>query len=222
MTETSPGAQPVENVGRGIAFSIGAVLIAIVGFGVLNGLIGIYGWITGLVAMMIPVVGGALYEKGAGRSPKAGALPWTFVMSVAVLLGSATSFFATALFRFGEVGGRDALNNPAFWTTLMRQTRDFESWLPAIIALVVGVVGIVAVLSRERQQKKQAELARLAEARANRAAPPAAAPPADSPPAATPLAPQAPPVQAPSSATPLNAPSSGIVLNGQPLDPGAR
>ena len=77
MTELNPSTAPaeaagVENVQRGLLFSLGAIAVAIVGYIILSGVIGIYGYITGVVAIAIPLVGAWLYAKGAGTPPKAG------------------------------------------------------------------------------------------------------------------------------------------------------
>ncbi len=108
MTQLNPSSaaesSTVENVGRGLLFSVGAIVVAIVGYIILAGIIGIYGYITGIVAIAIPLVGAWLYTKGAGAPPKAGRMPWIGIMIAAVIVGALTVLVASGWYAFSRVG----------------------------------------------------------------------------------------------------------------------
>jgi hypothetical protein len=197
MTESTL-PQPTENVGRGLLFSLGAFAIAIVGFIILSGVIGIYGWITGIVAIAIPYASAWLYEKGAYTAPKAGRLQWVLLTAGAVIVGAVTSLLAATFAAFTAVGGDGGFFAPAFWRTVGNAMGRFDFVVPVLITLVVGAAGIVSVLRGPRKRPGQS-------------------------------APGLQPVDAATPATPLTdvppppaAPSQGVVLNGEPLDPDKR
>ncbi len=119
MTQLNPSsaAESVENVQRGLLFSLGAIVVAIVGYIILSGVIGVYGYVTGIVAIAIPLVGVWLYAKGAGTPPKAGRMPWIGIMIVAIIVGALTVVVASGWFIFSQVG-KGGITSPAFWTTV--------------------------------------------------------------------------------------------------------
>lgn len=188
MIDTAAAA-PSENVGRGLLFATGSIVLGIVGFAIVSGVIGIYGWVTGIVAIAIPYSSIWLYRRGAGTAPKQGQVAWIGLTALAVIVGAATSLVAGAYAAFSAVGGDGGLFAPAFWRTVSNLATNLESLFPALIALVVGDFGIFSALRGPRV--------------------PARTPAA--PPSAAPTAPPAP-----------NAPSPGVLLNGEPLDPDAK
>jgi hypothetical protein len=212
VTQLNPSsADPsTENVQRGLLFSLGAIVLAIVGYIILSGVIGIYGYVTGIVAIAIPLVGGWLYTKGAGTAPKAGRMPWIGVMIAAIILGALTVVVASGWFLFSQYG-KGGILSPAFWSTVARSAGEMDVLLPVIITLAAGGFGIYAAL----RQKP-------AVAQAPAASPFGATTPDATAPASAPIAPPAPgtPVAAPPVAPPA-APSPGVVLNGEPVDPSA-
>ena len=123
VTQLNPSSaaesSTVENVGRGLLFSVGAIVVAIVGYIILAGIIGIYGYITGIVAIAIPLVGAWLYTKGAGAPPKTGRMPWIGIMVAAVIVGALTVLVASGWYAFSRVG-KGGILSPAFWTTVGR------------------------------------------------------------------------------------------------------
>ena len=213
MTQLNPSsaADPTtENVQRGLLFSLGAIVLAIVGYIILSGVIGVYGYVTGIVAIAIPLVGGWLYTKGAGTAPKAGRLPWIGIMIAAIILGALTVVVASGWFLFSQYG-KGGITSPAFWSTVARSAGEMDVLLPVIITLAAGGFGIYAAL-RQKPAAVQAPAA----------SPFGATAPDATAPAAAPIAPPAPgtPVAAPPVAPPA-APSAGVVLNGEPVDPNA-
>ena len=214
MTQLNPSSAaeslPVENVQRGLLFSLGAIVVAIVGYIILSGIIGIYGYITGIVAIAIPLVGGWLYTKGAGTPPKAGRMPWIGIMIAAIILGALTVLVASGWYTFSRFG-KGGILSPAFWTTVGRSAGEIDVILPVIITLAAGGFGIYAAL----RQKPTPGAAQAP------AASPFGATASDAAPAA-PIAPPAP--GTPSATTPVPpsaAPSPGVMLNGEPVDPNA-
>ena len=212
MTQLNPSSSAessaIENVSRGLLFSLGAIVVAIVGYIILSGIIGIYGYITGIVAIAIPLVGVWLYTKGAGAPPKAGRMPWVGIMIAAIVLGALTILVASGWYTFSRFGKGGILSS-AFWTTVGRSAGEIDVILPVIIALAAGGFGIYSSLRR-----KPAVGAAQA---------PAASPFGSAAPGAAPIAPPAPgtPTATPPVAPPPAAPSPGVVLNGEPVDPNA-
>jgi hypothetical protein len=206
-TTPPPAAASAENVSRGLLFSLGSIVVAIVGYALLSGVIGIYGYVTGIVAIAIPLIGGWLYQKGAGSAPKAGRMPWIGIMVAAVIIGAITTLIASAWYRFSSVGGDGGLFSSAFWRTVSNNIGEIDVILPVIITLAAGGFGIYAAL----RQKPAA--AGTAPAASPFGTTPAGAPTQVAPPApGTPVPPVAPP------AAPAQ-PSPGVVLNGEPVDP---
>jgi hypothetical protein len=222
LTTPSPADAATENVNRGLLFSLGAIAAAIVGYAILSGVIGIYGYVTGIVAFAIPLFGSWLYTKGAGTGPKAGRMPWIGIMAAAIVVGALTVVVASAWYAFSRVGGDGGLFASAFWRTVVRAAGNGEVILQVVITLAVGAFGIFAAL---RDRKKAAVTAAPAASPFGNTATPAASPfettpdgaPAQvAPPApGTPVPPVAPP------AAPAQ-PSPGVVLNGEPVDPDKR
>ena len=215
MTDPNPYASPAEpttaeNVQRGLLFSLGAIVVAIAGYVLLSGVIGIYGYITGVVAVAIPLIGAWLYAKGAGSPPKAGRPGFIGIMAVAVLLGALTTFVASAWYSFSRVGGDGGILSPAFWRTVANGASNGDVLLPMIITIAAGGFGIYAAL-RNRTPKPAAQA-------------PAGSPVDASTTAAPPVAPPAPgtPITPPPATTTPAPPSPGVILNGEPLDPDAK
>ena len=213
MTQLNPSSaesSTVENVGRGLLFSVGAIVVAIVGYIILSGIIGIYGYVTGIVAIAIPLVGAWLYTKGAGAPPKAGRMPWIGIMIAAIIVGALTVLVASGWYSFSRFG-KGGITSPAFWTTVGRSAGEIDVILPVIIMLAAGGFGIYAAL-----RKKPTPGAVQA---------PAASPFGTAAPDAAPAAPIAPPAPGtPFANTPVPppaAPTPGVVLNGEPVDPNA-
>lgn len=190
-----PMPGPTENVGRGLLFSLGSIVIGIVGFIVLSGVIGVYGTVTGAVAIAIPLISSWLYRQGAGAPVKAGLWPWIAITAAAVIIGALTSLLAGAFAAFTRVGGDGGFFAPAFWRTVGNLADHPDFVWPILITLGAGTFGIFASLTRSR-----APIA--AAGNPNRI--PASAMPADATPQVTP--------------PPPAAPSPGIILNGKPLD----
>ena len=216
MTTLNPSSaaaesSAVENVQRGLLFSLGSIAAAIVGYAILSGVIGVYGYVTGIVAIAIPLLGGWLYTKGAGAPPKAGHMPWIGIMVAAIIVGALTVIVASGWYTFSQVGN-GGITSPAFWTTVARSAGQPDVLLPVAITLAAGGFGIYAAL-----RQKPAKAAVPAASPFGTATPEAAAP------NAAPFAPPAAgtPVATPPVAAPPVAPSPGVVLNGEPVDPNA-
>jgi hypothetical protein len=214
VTQLNPSsaADPsAENVQRGLLFSLGAIALAIVAFGILSGVIGMYGWVTAIVALAVPLVGAWLYTKGAGTPPKLGRMKWIGIMVAAVIVGALTIFVASGWYLFSQYG-KGGIVSPAFWSTVVRSAGEMDVLLPVFIALAAGGFGIFSAL-RQKPATAQAPA-------------PAASPFGTTPdatvPGSAPIAPPAPgtPVAAPPVAPPA-APAPGVVLNGEPVDPNA-
>lgn len=201
-------ALPIERVQRGLLFSLGAIVVAIVGYIILSGIIGVFGYVTGIVAIAIPLAGAWLYAKGAGAPPKAGRMPWIGIMIAAVIIGAITVVVASGWYSFSRVGKGGVLS-PAFWSTVGRAMGEGEVIIAVVITLAAGGFGIYAALRNKTAKGVQA---------------PAASPFGTAIPDATaPIAPPAPgtPMATPPIAPPPAAPSPGVVLNGEPVDPNA-
>jgi hypothetical protein len=190
---------PTENVSRGLLFSLGSIVVGVVGFLILSGVIGIYGTVTGVVAVAIPLTSAWLYTKGAGAPVKNGRGPWIAITAVAVVIGAVTSLIAGAFAAFTSVGGDGGFFAPAFWRTVGNLAGNPDFLLPIVITLAAGAFGIYLGLRGPRTAANPADAANP-----NRI-PPAAMP--DAPTEATP-----PPTAAPA------VPSPGVMLNGKPLD----
>ena len=212
MTQLNPSSSadsPVENVQRGLLFSLGAIVLAIVGYIILSGIIGIYGYVTGIVAIAIPLIGGWLYTKGAGTAPKAGRMPWIGIMIAAIIVGALTIVVASGWYIYSQVG-KGGIFSSAFWTTVARSAGEMDVILPVVIALAAGGFGIYAAL---RQKPAVAQAPAASPFGATREATAPASAPIVPPAPGTPVA--APPVAPPAAASP------GVVLNGEPVDPNA-
>lgn len=230
-------AQPVENVSRGIIFSLIAIPISIAAAALFGGLFGIA---SGIVTLIIAYLAGWLFSKGSGGPFEgkmvgpAGRLPYILIASAAVLLGAITSIIASVYSGFSKVNGPGGLLGAPFATTLRRALGSPEDFIfPMALCLVFGLVGIVSVVRGPRkpaanvQQPVQPYAAQPgapvqpgAYPTANQAVTPPPAMPTTTP--AAPDAPVTPPV-APITQPPagglINQPSPGIILNGKPIDP---
>ena len=212
-SSAAPESSAVENVQRGLLFSLGAIVVAIVGYVILSGIIGLYGYITGVVAIAIPFVGAWLYAKGAGAPPKDGRMPWIGIMIAAIIVGALTIVVASGWYSFSQFG-KGGITSPAFWTTVVRSASNGEVIIQLVIALAAGGFGIFAALRQKRTPDA---------VQAPAASPFGAETPAATTPASAPVAPPAPstPSATPPVAPPSAAPSPGVVLNGEPVDPNA-
>jgi hypothetical protein len=197
MTESTV-PQPTENVARGLLFSLGSIVVGIAGFIILSGVIGIYGTVTGVVAIAIPLVSAWLYTKGAGTPVKAGRGPWIAITAAAVIIGALTSLLAGAYSSFTRVGGDGGFFAPAFWRTVSNLAGNPDFLIPIVITLAAGGFGIFLGLRGPRPA-----VAGRGTANPNRSPP--AAMPGD---AATPASPPAPPASG----------ASGVILNGKPVE----
>ncbi len=149
MTE-STRTQPTENVARGLLFSLGSIVIGIAGFIVISGVLGIYGTVTGAVAIAIPLVSAWLYTKGAGVAVKAGRAPWIAITVLAVLIGALTSLLAGAYSSFSRVGGDGGILASAFWRTVGNLAGNDDFLIPIAITLAAGAFGIFLGLRAPR------------------------------------------------------------------------
>ena len=195
-----------ENVQRGALFTLGAIPIGIAAFALVAGL---FGFITGIIAIVIPYVASWLYTKGAGAPlTRKGWLPWIAITAVAVVVGTFSGIVAGAYNAYQSVGGSGL--TPAFWTSVGNQfTRNgVDTLFALVIGIGLGLVGIVSVLRGGRGFGAR-NANRLTPAQTDAIAP-------DAPASATPP-PAAPPAAAPPVAP--NQPSPGVMLNGKPVDP---
>lgn len=198
MTESTV-PQPVENVPRGLLFSLGSIVVGIAGFVILSGVIGIYGTVTGAIAIAIPLVSAWLYRQGAGAPVKAGRGPWIAITAVAVIIGALTSLLAGAFSAFTRVGGDGGFFAPAFWRTVGNLAGNPDFLIPIAITLAAGAFGIYLGLRGPRTP-----------ATAAGAVNPNRIPPSAMPDASAPATP--PPPAAPAT------PSPGVMLNGKPIE----
>ena len=141
MTESTV-PQPTENVGRGLLFSLGSIVVGIAGFIILSGVIGIYGTVTGVVAVAIPLASAWLYAKGAGAPVEQGRGPWIAITAVAVIVGAVTSLLAGAFSSFNRVGGDGGFFAPAFWRTVGNLADEPDFLIPIAITIAAGAFGI--------------------------------------------------------------------------------
>ena len=220
-------AQPIENVSRGSIFAAGAIPIAIVASALLGSFLGIA---SGIVALFVAYIAGFLYSKGSGGAVNgklvgpAGRVPYIVIAVVAILLGTITSVVSATYAAFTSVGGDGGLFGGPFMTTLTRQLGNPENFLfPVALCFVFGAVGIVSVVRGPRNAPVATQPDVVFPSQPGAAAqPPQPGYPAQ--PAVYPTtdqAPAVPPAPAIPSAPPtaLNQPSSGIILNGKPIDP---
>ena len=211
MTDVTvpPAEAAAENVQRGALFTLIAIPIGIAAFALVAGL---FGFITGIIAIVIPYAAAWLYQKGAGAPlTRKGWGPWIAITAVAVIVGTFSGVIAGAYNLYQSVGGSGL--TPAFWTTVGNQfTRNgVDTLFALVIGIGLGLVGIVSVL-RGGRRSGAANPNRLTPAQTDAIAP-------DAPAAATTAPPVAPPAAAAPPAAPLNQPSPGVMLNGKPVDP---
>lgn len=239
MSENQTAA---ENVSRGTTFTIAIIPIAIVIFAVVGSVNMIALFIVS--AGIIPTLARGLYVRGAGAPlSRAAWKPFIALTSVALLLGVFTGLVFRTFAGFSTVNPRLGLGGiltPAFWTTFGRNFDGSNSGLliQAAFALGVGVLTLVGVLRGQligkpkgtpEQQPFSApesippmtpDAASFTPAQGAPTAAPPAAPPV-APPAydAQPFPPAAPVTQpaAPAAAI-INPTSSGVLLNGKPID----
>ena len=143
MTDT---IQPIENVARGTTFALLVIPVAIVAFGVVAGISGIF---SGIVAIAVPYVAAWLYGKGAGTPlTRKGWGPFVAVSAAAILLGTFAGFVGGAYAAYSSVGGDGGIFAPALWTTVGNQlTRGLgDSLISILLGLGLGAAGIVSVL----------------------------------------------------------------------------
>lgn len=194
---------PIGDVARGSAFALLAIPAAIVAFAIIGG---VFQFITGFVAIIVPYIAAWLYQKGAGAPlTRAGWAPFILISAVATILGLVTGLATAAYSAFLAVGGNGGPFGSPFLRTLVTQlTRGFDdNVIPILFGLGLGAVAIVSVLRGPRTPATRATTA-VAPAPAPAVPAPLPTPPASATPPSAPLA---------------NQPSPGIMLNGKPLDP---
>ena len=148
---TVPAPAADENVQRGAIFALGAIPIGMVAFAVVAGL---FGFITGVVAIVIPYVAAFLYGKGAGAPlTRKGWGPFILVAGAAVVLGTFTGIVAGAFYVYQAVGGSGGIFASAFWRTVVGQftTNLADNLFGIIIGLALGAAGIASVLRGGRR-----------------------------------------------------------------------
>jgi len=198
---------PVENVSRGTLFALAAIPFAIIAFAIVAG----FGFISGIVAVIVPSIAGWLYTKGAGAPlSRKGWGSFILVSAAAVVLGTLASIFTSAYQSYTSVGGSGLTS--AYWTAVAgRFTNGGADLLFALlIGIGLGIAGIVVVL-RGGGKFGAANSNRLTPAQTQALVADATAAPI---PAAAPVAPPAAPA--------ANQPSPGVMLNGKPMDPNAK
>ena len=211
-----PAANSTENVGRGTLFALGAIPVAIVAFAI----VGAIGFISGIVAVVIPSIAGWLYVKGAGAPlTRKGWAPFILVSAAAIILGTLAGIAGSTYQAYSSVGGSGL--TPVFWTTFGKAITNggVDLAFAVLIGVGLGAAGIVGVV-RGAGKFAGANTNRVA---AQQPVTPVAYPtdaPA-APTAQTPVAPPAPPA-APVTPPAANAPSPGVMLNGKPVDPNAK
>ena len=211
MSDQPVQQQPTENVGRGALFAAAAIPIAIVAFSLVGAFFGV-GFVVAVVAVAIPSIAAFFYRTGAGTDlTRAGWPPFIGVTLAAIVLGTIAGLISGVYVGFSRVGGDGGLFGSAFATTLRNAFgRNFaDNGLFILVGLAVGIVGLISVL--RGRGVFAGNPSRLAPGTFPAGTPAAAADPS------IPGAP-VPPVSPPSASTP-NAPSSGVLLNGKPIDP---
>lgn len=214
MTDyTAQPATPVENVGRGTTFALLAIPIAMIAFSLIAGLFGI---ITGIVAIAVPFVSSWLYTKGAGAPlTRAGWGPFIGVTAAAVIIGTFTGIVASSWFAFNRVGGDGGFFSGAFWTTVRNQFTIGlgDNALAILIGLGLGAAGIYNVIRGPRAGTRRGLFGGSG---TQQNMPGSLSTPGDP---TVPPAPPVPPTQAPAPPPAPNQPSSGVILNGKPVEP---
>lgn len=155
MTDaTTPATPParVENVQNGTLLALAtipfaAVLAALVG--------GLFGIISGLVAIVIPTAAVWLYERGAGAPlTRRGWVPVILVSVVSIGAAIVAGFVGTAYNAYSAVGNREPFG-PAFWTTVRIQMTGPDAILPILIGVGLGAIGLFGILRRPRPAATQ-------------------------------------------------------------------
>lgn len=210
--DTPAGPAADENVQRGTLFALAAIPISIAAFAFIGGLTG---FITGILAILIPYITAFFYSKGAGAPlTRKGWGPFIGVAGAAVVLGTFSGVVGGVYSAYQAVGGSGGIFASAFWRTVGNQftINLADNFFAILIGIGLGAAGIVSVIrnggkmpSRGAGNPAQSTMPGQA---ANPVAPTGAAPAQPS----TPAAPPAPPV-AP------NQPSPGVMLNGKPIEP---
>lgn len=193
--------QHAENVQRGIVFSLAAIPVAIVGYAIAGYLAGnstgtFVGYLVAVVSIIIPNVVVWFYRKGSGGAfSKSARIPFVGISLVAIVVGLVAGIIARAYARFASVGGDGGFFASAFWTAFGKQAFSEDSLIAIVVGLAIGIFALIKVLKTPVEQ-------------------PSVASPMDAafapPSATTPAAP---------AVTPPPAPSHGVILNGEPLDP---
>jgi hypothetical protein len=200
-----PAHPAVENISRGLLFAAGSIVLSIVLFA----LVASFGYFAGIVAAVVPFSAMWLYRKGSGGAfSKAALFPFIGVAAVAILLGVLAGLISRTYAGFSAVGGDGGLFAPAFWSTFFRQLASEDT----LFALLIGVGIGGAVLFSVVRQANAAPAQTVAPA-------PFGDVPNSSAVAAPPAAPSAPATPAVAAPPPPAAPSQGVILNGEPLDP---
>ncbi len=204
MTPPIPAASPAipaaeENVQRGTIFALAAIPISIAAFALIGGLTG---FITGILAIVVPYITAYLYSKGAGAPlSRRGWAPFIGVAGAAVVLGTFSGVVGGVYSAYQAVGGSGGLFASAFWRTVANQftVNLADNFFAILIGIGLGAAGIVSVIRNGGKMPS----------RGSNAAPAAPSVPSAPSVPTTPPAPPAAPVQ----------PSPGVILNGEPVDP---
>lgn len=161
--------------------------------GVLAGaLVGGLGLIGGLAAIVVGPAAGWLYTKGAGAPLRRSAwVPFLLIGAVGVLAATAAGTIGEAYAAFSAVSGDGGVFGSVFATTVATKLANGDLILPILVGLGLGAIGVFGALRGPTGT--------------------AAASAPDSTPVAAAATPPAPPVP--------NAPSPGVLLNGEPVDP---
>jgi hypothetical protein len=202
---TDDSIPQAENVGRGTSFSLLSILGGMALFAIVAAIFSFVDsylvFVAGIAAYVIPFLAARLYVKGAGAPLVNGRLAFSLVSVIAIALSTLTGIVVSTFIGYSRVGGDGGLLSPVFWTTMRNQFTNVENvGIPVLIGLGLGIFGLVSVLRGGTLGGRKA----------------AAAP--DMPPAEA-VAPAVPPPVPTAPAAP-NAPSPGVILNGEPLDPG--
>lgn len=89
----NPAVETVENVGRGLLFSLGGIVVGVV----LTLVVWQFGFIASITSLVLAYVAIWLYAKGAGHPPVKGAMPVVGVIVVGVALSLVAMVAADAL-----------------------------------------------------------------------------------------------------------------------------
>lgn len=139
-----------EDVLRGLIFAFGGVLAGVVATVV----IWRFGYIASITSFVMAALAAFLYAKGAGASPRKGALPLVLL----ILVGVVASFFAVvasdAWDAYDKVVGSGAISRFGFLRTVMFDPEVLKSYGKdmAMFALfaVLGMFGIIRQLAGGR------------------------------------------------------------------------